>query len=95
MLSTLPHLPVTEATTATLYGQLVTIGGMQGNLAVTTIHQLVDRQWVEIGSMLVARKGCLVATPAPYKIMIFGGQPSSFASTETNSIEECIVVQEE
>ena len=96
MWSPLPHLPVTESTTATLYGQLVTIGGVQGNSAVNTIHQLVDRRWVEIGSMLVARKGCLVATPAPYKIMIFGGQPSPFAIVvETNSIEECIVVQEE
>ena len=93
MWSPLPRLPVTESTTATLYGQLITVGGMRSQSPVNTIHQLVDRRWVEIGSMFEVRKCCLVASPAPYKVMIFGGQTASLF-VETNSIEECIVVQE-
>ena len=48
----LPPLPVTvyNSTAATLCGQLVLIGGGQG-WSVNSIRQLVEGQWVEIGSM--------------------------------------------
>ncbi|CAI8058495.1 Kelch-like protein 20, partial [Geodia barretti] len=46
----LPPLPVKNSTAATLCGRLVLIGGLRRS-AVNSIHQLVDGQWVEIGSM--------------------------------------------
>ena len=43
---------MTGSTAATLCGQLVLIGGSQvGWPPVNFIHQLVEGQWVEIGSM--------------------------------------------
>ena len=38
----LPRLPVTASTAATLCGQLVIIGGVQNRLSVNSIHQLLD-----------------------------------------------------
>ena len=58
--TSLPRLPVTFSTAATLYGQLVIIGGGQDWSSVNSIHQLVDGQWVEIGSMSSNRGMCLV-----------------------------------
>ena len=83
----LPPLPVTLSTVATLCGQLVLIGGWRDGLfgsAVNSIHQLVDGQWVEIGSMTSERNCCLVASPSPDKIIIVGGWG--------DSVEECVVV---
>ena len=77
----LPPLPVTSSTTATLCGQLVLIGGSQDRSPVNSIHQLVDGQWVEIGSMTSGRGWCLVASTSPDKIIIVGG----------DSVEECVV----
>ena len=54
----LPRLPVIRSTAATLYEQLVIIGGIQGRSTVNSIHQLVDGQWVEIGSMSSDRRWC-------------------------------------
>ena len=82
----LPPLPVTYSTAATLSGQLVLIGGSrQYGSPVNSIHQLVDGQWVEIGSMATGRYRCLVVSPSPDKIIIVDG-PS-------NSVEECTVTQ--
>ena len=81
----LPRLPVTNTTAATLSGQLVIIGGYQAN-AVNSIHQLIDGQWVEIGSMSNGRSQCLVVTPSPDKMMIVGG------CTYSDSVEECVAV---
>ena len=75
----LPELPVSESTVATLCGQLVTVGGERG------IHQLLDGQWVEIGSTSSVRGRCLIVTPSPDKMMIVGGWGGS-------SVEECVVV---
>ena len=71
-----------HSTAATLSGQLVIIGGQQYGSTVKTIHQLLDGQWVEIGSMSCSRWWCLVVSPSPDKMMIVGG----------NNVEECISV---
>ena len=73
------------STAATLCGQLVTVGGDQGWLRVNSIHQLIDGQWVEIGSMSSGRWRCLVVTPSPDKMMIVGGDAK-------DSVEECVVM---
>ena len=80
----LPRLPVTESTAATLCGQLVIIGGKQDGSTVNSIHQLVDGEWVRIGSMASGRSFCLVASPSPDRIIIVGG-------SGVDSVEECIV----
>ena len=82
----LPRLPVTCSTAATLCGQLVTIGGMQYGSLVDSIHQLVDGEWVRIGSMASDRFFCLVASPSPDRIIIVGGAGAEY------SVEECAVV---
>ena len=80
----LPHLPVTSSTVATLYGELVIIGGMQAGSPVNSIHQLVNGQWVEIGSMSISRCKCLVVSPSPDRVLIVGGYGE-------DSVEECVV----
>ena len=88
--SPLPPLPVTVSTAATLCGQLVIIGGKRDGSPVNSIHQLVDGQWVEIGSMSSDRRmECLVVSPSPDKMMIVGGGGVFGA---THSVEECVVV---
>ena len=82
----LPQLPVKWSTAATLCGQLVIVGGMQDWSQVNSIHQLIDGQWVEIGSMSSVRWRCLVVTPSPDKMMIVGGVRAE------DSVEECVVV---
>ena len=84
----LPRLPVIQSTTATLYEQLVIIGGIQGGSSVNSIHQLVDGQWVAIGSMSSNRRECLVVSPSPDRMMIVGGYRAGLL----DSVEECIVV---
>ena len=83
--TSLPPLPVKHSTAATLSGQLVIIGGKQGWSPVKTIHQLLDGQWVKIGSLSCGRWWCLVVSPSPDKMMIVGG----FGE---DSVEECITV---
>ena len=83
--SPLPPLPVTESTAANLCGQLVIIGGVRGRSSFKSILQLVDGQWVEIGSMSSGRVNCLVVSPSPDKMMIVGGG--------TDSVEECVVLE--
>ena len=89
----LPPLPVEWTTAATLCGQLVLIGGSQRSLfglflsPVNSIHQLVDGQWVEIGSMTSERSYCLVASPSPDKIIIIVGRSGAW-----DYVEECVVV---
>ena len=82
----LPRLPVTDSTAATLCGQLVIIGGRQDGSPVNSIHQLVDGEWVRIGSMASGRSFCLVASPSPDRIIIVGGAGA------LDSVEECAVV---
>ena len=84
--SPLPQLPVERSTAATLCGQLVTVGGEQCGSEVNSIHQLIDGQWVEIGSMSSGRSMCLVVSPSPDKMMIVGG-----CMWGDDSVEECVV----
>ena len=80
----LPPLPVKYSTAATLCGQLVLIGGWQGWSPVNSIHQLVEGQWVEIGSMTSVRRWCLAVSPSPDRILIMGGYGAN------DNIDECI-----
>ena len=73
MWTSLPHLPVKDTAIATLRGQIVLVGGLQDGAPVSTIHQLVGEQWVEIGSTLISRQECLVVSPSPEKLVIVGG----------------------
>ena len=82
----LPPLPVEDSTAATLCGQLVLIGGLQGRSPVNSIHQLVEGQWVEIGSMTRGRLQCLAVSPSPDRILIVGGFGVG------DSVEECVAV---
>ena len=82
----LPPLPVEHSTAATLCGQLVLIGGLQGRSPVNSIHQLVDGQWVKIGSMTSGREWCLAVSPSPDRILIVGGVGA------LDSVEECVAV---
>ena len=82
----LPPLPVTDSTAATLCGQLVLIGGIQGGSLVNSIHQLVEGQWVKIGSMTSGRRWCLAVSLSPDRILIVGGGGAG------DSVEECVAV---
>ena len=81
----LPPLPVTGSTAATLCGQLVLIGGRQYMSPANSIRQLVEGQWVKIGSMTSGRYWCLAVSPSPGKILIVGG-------VFEDSVEECVAV---
>ena len=82
----LPPLPVTDSTAATLCGQLVLIGGIQGGSLVNSIHQLVEGQWVKIGSITSGRRWCLAVSLSPDRILIVGGAGAG------DSVEECVAV---
>ena len=82
----LPPLPVELSTVATLCGQLVLIGGLQGGSTVNSIHLLVEGQWVEIGSMTSVRERCLAVSLSPDRILILGGVGAR------DSVEECVAV---
>ena len=73
-----------DSTAATLCGQLVIIGGERDRSTVNSIHQLVDGQWVKIGSMSSGRMSCLVASPSPDKMVVVGGLGA------LDSVEVCV-----
>ena len=85
----LPRLPVTYSTAATLCGQLVIIGGKRDGSSVNSIHQLVDGQWVNIGSMSSDRYKCLVVSPSPDKMVVVGGWGASYV---LDIVEVCVAV---
>ena len=85
--TSLPRPPVAGSTAATLSGQLVIIGGWKHELQVSSIHQLVEGQWVEIGSMTSDRELCLSVSPSPDRVMIVGGMDKR----DCYSVEECVV----
>ena len=87
--TSLPPLPVTFSTAATLSGQLVIIGGSECWSSVKTIHQLFNGQWVKIGSMSSGRSRCLVVSPSPDKMMIVGGVLGSCEQLDV--VEDCVV----
>ena len=88
----LPPPPLRDSIAATLCGQLVVIGGRGGyGLPANSIHQLVDGQWVEIGSMAIGRYSYLVVSPSTDKIIIVGGyvpDVSDVSFSETLDIVE-------
>ena len=86
----LPPLPVTGSTAATLHGQLVLVGGRRDGSQVNSIHQLVDGQWVKIGSMVSHMDTCLVGSQSPEKITVVGGYGAF--NRQQDSVEECFVV---
>ena len=85
----LPHLPLYHSTPTILTGQLVCVGGRQGESGLSrrddSIHQLVDGQWVKIGSLSSAREHCLVVTPSPDRMLVVGGYTEYYFLS--NSIE--------
>ena len=87
--TSLPRLPVTHSTAATLSGQLVIIGGEKYGQPFKTIHQLLEGHWVEIGSMSCCTYWCFVVNSSPDKIMIVGGMRRVLA---LRSVEELYVV---
>ena len=86
----LPHLLVSHTIAATLCGQPVFIGGVQHRSPVNSIHQLVDGEWVRIGSLISRRCLCFVASPSPDRIIIVGGLDNPLSAVD--SVEECAVV---
>ena len=88
MWTPLPHLPLMHSTAATLCGQLVIIGGRRDWSRVNSIHQLVDGQWVNIGSMPSDRSTCLVASPSPDKMVVVGGW--GVRENLLDSVEVCV-----
>ena len=73
-----------ESTIGTLRGQLVVITGNE-------LQQLVEGKWVKIGFLSSddSRKGCLVVTPSPDKMLIVGGHGEDGGDI---GVEECVVV---
>ena len=90
--SPLPPPPVTHSTAATLCGELVLIGGRQNWSSDNSIRQLVDGQWVEIGSMFIGKYWCLVVSLSPDNIMIVGGWRDG--GVKSDSVEECTAAYE-
>ena len=80
----LPQQPVEYSTAATLCGQLVIAGGDRD---VNSIYQLIDGQWVKIGSMSGGKR-CLIVSPSPDKMMIVGG----YGGESRDSVEEYVLV---
>ena len=92
--TSLPQLPVMASTAASLCGHLVIIGGTptasSTKASVNSIYQLMDQQWVEIGTMHFGRKICFVVNTTPEKLVIVGGRDKV---KMLDSIEECTVIQ--
>ena len=82
----LPRLPVHRSTAATFCGQLVIVGGRkEGTLVcVHSIHQLIDGDWVEIGSLSTGRLECLIASISADQMVVVGGEGA------LNSVEVCV-----
>ena len=58
----------------------------------SSIHQLVDG-WVEIGSLSTFRRGCLIVSPSPDKMMIVSGRGKGMEDFGVYiGVEVCIVV---
>ena len=90
----LPHLPLYNSTPAILAGQLVCVGGRQGERFGSrrddSIHQLVDGQWVKIGSLSSARSSCLVVTPPLDRMLVVGGVTGLFSTSDSVVMYEAI-----
>lgn len=95
--TSVPPLPLYESTAATLKGELIIIGGEERILVRrkserilhSTIYQLLNGQWVEIGHVHQRRKKCLAVSPSHDKLFVIGGWTEYGKSLR---VEECIVV---
>ena len=91
----LPHLPLYGSTPAILAEQLVCVGGRQGESGLSlrddSIHQLVDGQWVKIGSLSSARDLCLVVTLSPDRMLVVGGYTEYYSLSD--SVVMCEVIE--
>ena len=86
----LPRLPATWSKPIVFAGELVIIGGKGKSSEVTTIHQLRDGQWVEIGSIPLNRKDCLVVHSSPRQVFIVGGRYFDNGLMQSlDLVEEC------
>ena len=85
MWTPLPQLPVKWSTAATLFGELVIVGGEQNGSFINSIHQLVNGEWVYFGSTSSNRRACLAVSPSKNKMMIVGGYEGE------DSVEECTI----
>ena len=79
----LPLLPVTDSTVATLSGKLLIFGGKEATTPVKTIYQLVEKMWVEIGSMVNRGSTCLVVSSEENVLVVTG--PTA------RDVEECVL----
>ena len=90
----LPDLPLHYSTPAILAGQLVCVGGRRGGGTGSpqddSIHQLVDGQWVKIGTISSARDFCLVVTPSPDRMLVVGGHTGLFSHSYSVEMYEVI-----
>ena len=86
----LPHLPATWSKPIFFAGELVIIGGKGNSSEVTTIHQLRNGQWVEIGSIPHNRKDCLVVHSSPRQVFIVGGR----CFNDINGLQSLDLVEE-
>ena len=83
----LPQRTVTCSTIATLCEQVVVIGGAQDGPPVNDIYQLMNGQWVKIGSMSSSRWLCLVVSSSPDRAVIVGGATEHLLPSQC--VEEC------
>ena len=79
----LPHLPVTDSTVATPSGKLLIFGGKKATTPVKTIYHLVEKKWVEIGSMASCGSTCLVVSSGEKVLVVTG--PTA------RDVEECTI----
>ena len=70
----LPPLPVTWSKPISYAGQLLLVGGKGRRSQVTSVYHLRRNKWVEIGSIPLNRKDCLVANDGYGKLIIVGGR---------------------
>ena len=97
MWTSVPPLPLFESTAATLNGELIIIGGEERILVSgkserilhSSIYQLRNGGWVEIGDVHQRRKQCLAISPSHDKLFVIGGWIEAGKSLR---VEECIVV---
>lgn len=83
----LPPLPVIESTITSLSRQIMLIGGVCNKTPVSSIHQLMDGEWVDIGSTSSSRRSCLVANPRPREMIVAVGGVGTPVS-----VEECVLL---
>ena len=88
----LPSLPVTHSTAATLCGELVLIGGKWDRSPVNSIHQLVEGQWVEIGSIMACSRNYSIYSSKYITTEVHHGGWIKSLSHKQGRVEECVVV---